>query len=370
VVSRDFLKKIGEIAKPLFLKISENIDEKTSFRRLYELFSTKDFFSNKEFSNFTKLFGYELPQIIKETLETEEQIRDCINEYITTEYLDVSDLSQKEKESLLLKRFIIKPNTSWSSDDFSYMKIIHDKSDTEGYAGGEESFLNQLMNDEILKSELEEEFERFSEFYDISTGAGFGIKNKDKDKKIPLGDAKFLFIIFFDYSLILFYTFVILSKYGYLKKSIDNMIDDFIGKRFVPFVLHEVTHYIQKVKSAISSKSLINYQRYKSPNDIETEEEFKDWLIDYLSDPIEIGAHASEFVETLIANFPSKSYKELLDMFKRNEIPLSTSHALNKYNNSFMEIVKEKMLKGDPVINKFRKTVFKILQEYDEKSKD
>ena len=111
----------------------------------------------------------------------------------------------------------------------------------------------------------------------------------------------------------------------------------------------------------------MNISKYKSPNDIETEEEFNAWVVDYLSEPVEVGAHASEFVETILATYPDKSYGELLDMLKRSEISFNTSPALRKYFEQLRELTGIRGIRREWVVNRFKKVVFKILKEYEER---
>ncbi len=377
VIKRDFLKELGEIATPLFTDLAENIDQDTTFEDLYFLLNSKEILN----SGFFEIFGLvsdlsSTTPILKKMVDIENSLKNHINNYIIKEYLNESNLTEEEKFKVLLSKFIIKPDTSWHSEDFDTMLYLHQKSNSTAFRGGKDSLINKIIEqDEKVKEKLEEEFNRFSEFIDISSGAGFGQRTKknehtDDNKNPNINDLFFEFVIKFDFSLILFYTFVILSKYGFLKKSIDDMIPQFIQKRFVPFISHEITHYIQKLKTIFSTKKLINIGKYKNPEDINTEEEFSSWVVDYLSEPIEIGAHASEFVETILANYPDKTYKEILNMLKYNEIPIETSHALKKYLSQFRELTKDSKVSREYIVNRFKKTVFKILQEYEEQERN
>jgi hypothetical protein len=372
ILSRDFLKEIGEIAKPLFAEISDNIDETTSFSKLYHLLNSE--LEVGFFSEFARALGLSSSGIMEKTKETELNLRNHINSYIKSEYLDNSDLTDEQKKKLLLSQFSIKPNISWNSVDFNHMLHIHMESNAEGYKGGEDSCLKSIMkNDDDIKAKLEDEFERFSEFYDISTGAGFVTQyNSSPEKNPSINNIKFIFGITFEYSLILYYTFIVLSKYGLLKKSIEEMINQFISKRFVPFVLHEITHYIQTLKPMIDKKIFVtNNKRYKDIGDrnFKSQDEVDSWFVTYLSEPIEIGAHSSEFVETLIANYPDMSFTELMDMFKKNEIPLNISPAIDKYLNQLIQLSKERGINPDKTINRFKKTVYDILQKYAEQER-
>ncbi len=361
VIRRDFLRGIGGIVKPLFLELAEMIDENTKLGDLYGLLSNKEMF---------RLIGIDIP-IIKKILGIQDELKGHINAYIKREYLDGSDLTNEEQVKVLLQNILIEPDGTWISDDFDIMKILHKRTSSGAFRGGKESLIQKIMSgDDEIKGELEAEFERFSTFIDFSSGAGFGQRTKagdNIDDNPNINDLYFAFNIKFNFSLILFYTFVILSKYGYLNRSIEEMVDEFVRKRVVPFIAHEITHFIQKLKSILSTKRLMKISSYKSPDEIESQEEFDDWLIGYLSEPIEIGAHASEFVETLLATYPDKSYGELLNMIKVGDVPIATSQALRKYFEHLRELTGARNLKREWAVNRFKKTVFKILKEYEDR---
>jgi hypothetical protein len=57
-------------------------------------------------------------------------------------------------------------------------------------------------------------------------------------------------------------------------------------------------------------------------------------------------------------------------MLKYNEIPMETSHALKKYLSQFRELTKDSKVSREYIVNRFKKTVFKILQEYEEQERN
>ena len=81
----------------------------------------------------------------------------------------------------------------------------------------------------------------------------------------------------------------------------------------------------------------------------------------YLSNTMEIGAHAEEFVEQMRAHFPMETDKSILKMLQYNEIPLGASDALKKYYNAFFKEMGNSP--NDPVKKRFIKTVYQIIDK-------
>lgn len=204
------------------------------------------------------------------------------------------------------------------------------------------------LNNKINYTKFNSELTQFSTNSDEFAGGaalGSGIKSLDKAT----------FIIYFTFEFIPFFVKIQLAKRGTIETSVDSIIQEFVKKVFLPTIAHELIHYVQRVKEFSNSQTIhgASYNRLSAddPNYWKT----------YLSDTMEIGAHAEEFVEQMRANFPMETDKSLLKMLQYNKIPLGVSDALKKYYNAFFKEMGNNP--NDPVKKRFIKTVYQIIDK-------
>lgn len=204
------------------------------------------------------------------------------------------------------------------------------------------------LNNKINYTKFNSELTQFSTNSDEFAGGaalGSGIKSLDKA----------VFRIYFTLEYVPFFVKIQLAKRGTIETSVDSIIQEFVKKVFLPTIAHELIHYVQRVKefsnSAKMHRTLYNRLPADDPNF---------WKI-YLSDTMEIGAHAEEFVEQMRANFPMETDKSLLKMLQYNKIPLGVSDALKKYYNAFFKEMGNNP--NDPVKKRFIKTVYQIIDK-------
>lgn len=204
------------------------------------------------------------------------------------------------------------------------------------------------LNNKINYTKFHSELTQFSTFSDeFAGGAALGSSTNFLDKA--------QFRIYFTFEFLPFFIKIQLAKRGTIETSVDTIIQEFVKKVFLPTIAHELIHYVQRVKEFSNSQTLhgASYNRLlkDDPNFWKT----------YLSDTMEIGAHAEEFVEQMRANFPMETDKSILKMLQYNEIPLGTSDALKKYYNAFFKEMGNSP--NDPVKKRFIKTVYQIIDK-------
>lgn len=204
------------------------------------------------------------------------------------------------------------------------------------------------LNNKINYTKFNSELTQFSTNSDeFAGGAALGSSTNFLDKAT--------FIIYFTFEFIPFFVKIQLAKRGSIETSVDTIIQEFVKKVFLPTIAHELIHYVQRVKEFSNSQTIhgASYNRLSAddPNYWKT----------YLSDTMEIGAHAEEFVEQMRANFPMETDKSILKMLQYNEIPLGASDALKKYYNAFFKEMGNNP--NDPVKKRFIKTVYQIIDK-------
>jgi adenine-specific DNA methylase len=144
------------------------------------------------------------------------------------------------------------------------------------------------------------------------------------------------------------------------------MISEFVSKNYIPVVAHELTHY-EQILIQMKIRGNVGNPRYAySKHEIGSEK----FMVDYLSEPQEIGAFATQFVSTLNASFPNKTSNELMQMVRNNEIPTDISDAIEYYYVKVVNYMKRGEKEGNPLVKKFKKNVYMILDSQSkEKSK-
>ena len=204
------------------------------------------------------------------------------------------------------------------------------------------------LNNKINYTKFHSELTQFSTFSDeFAGGAALGSSTNFLDKAT--------FIIYFTFEFIPFFIKIQLAKRGTIETSVDTIIQEFVKKVFLPTIAHELIHYVQRVKEFSNSQTIHGASYNRLPQD---DPNF--WKT-YLSDTMEIGAHAEEFVEQMRANFPMETDKSILKMLQYNKIPLGTSDALKKYYNAFFKEIGNSP--NDPVKKRFIKTVYQIIDK-------
>jgi hypothetical protein len=137
--------------------------------------------------------------------------------------------------------------------------------------------------------------------------------------------------------------------------TIDSAISQYVKNQFVPLIVHEFTHYIQRSRELEKSKTMhktayADFMGGKWNQKLATK---------YLGDKMEIGAHASQFVVELKNMFPDKSNQELLKMLQTKTIPPKSSESYEKYLGDFYK--NWVMDKGNKIKQRFIKIVYQIL---------
>jgi hypothetical protein len=205
------------------------------------------------------------------------------------------------------------------------------------------------LNNKINYTKFNSELIQFSTNSDeFSGGASMGTSGGNSLDKMN-------FTIYFTLEFVPFFVKIQLAKRGSIETSVDSIISEFVKKVFLPAIAHELIHYVQRVKEFLNSFTIkpTTYNRLSQddPNFWKT----------YLSDTMEIGAHAEEFVEQMRSNFPMETDKSILKMLQYNEIPLDASDALKKYYNAFFKEMGNSP--NDPVKKRFIKTVYQIIDK-------
>ena len=204
------------------------------------------------------------------------------------------------------------------------------------------------LNNKINYTKFHSELTQFSTFSDeFAGGAALGSSTNFLDKAT--------FIIYFTFEFIPFFVKIQLAKRGTIETSVDTIIQEFVKKVFLPTIAHELIHYVQRVKEFSNSQTIHGASYNRLPQDD------PNYWKTYLSDTMEIGAHAEEFVEQMRANFPMETDKSILKMLQYNKIPLGASDALKKYYNAFFKEMGNSP--NDPVKKRFIKTVYQIIDK-------
>ena len=204
------------------------------------------------------------------------------------------------------------------------------------------------LNNKINYTKFNSELTQFSTNSDeFAGGAALGSSTNFLDKAT--------FIIYFTFEFIPFFVKIQLAKRGTIETSVDTIIQEFVKKVFLPTIAHELIHYVQRIKEFSNSQTIHQASYNRLPADD------PNYWKTYLSDTMEIGAHAEEFVEQMRANFPMETDKSILKMLQYNKIPLGTSDALKKYYNAFFKEIGNSP--NDPVKKRFIKTVYQIIDK-------
>ena len=205
------------------------------------------------------------------------------------------------------------------------------------------------LNNKINYTQFYSELTQFSTFNDeFSGGASMGVSAGNFLHKMES-------TIYFTFEFVPFFVKIQLAKRGSIETSVDSIIQEFVKKVFLPSIAHELIHYVQRVKEFSNSFAIKPTKYNRLPQD---DPNF--WKT-YLSDTMEIGAHAEEFVEQMRANFPMETDKSILKMLQYNKIPLGASDALKKYYNAFFKEMGNSP--NDPVKKRFIKTVYQIIDK-------
>ena len=205
------------------------------------------------------------------------------------------------------------------------------------------------LNNKINYTQFYSELTQFSTFNDeFSGGASMGVSAGNFLHKMES-------TIYFTLEFVPFFVKIQLAKRGSIETSVDSIIQEFVKKVFLPSIAHELIHYVQRVKEFSNSFAIKPTKYNRLPQD---DPNF--WKT-YLSDTMEIGAHAEEFVEQMRANFPMETDKSILKMLQYNKIPLGASDSLKKYYNAFFKEMGNSP--NDPVKKRFIKTVYQIIDK-------
>ena len=299
-----------------------------------------------------------LPRV-KSGFEDAEYITAVVNRWIKNEDY-VKQYGNKFFNGIKLQSVEIEVEAGLDSKFSEITKVLHycfkNNKDTEnaGFSLEIEHLLDPdfdseyELNNKINYTKFHSELTQFSTFSDEFAGGaslGSGIKSLDKAT----------FIIYFTFEFIPFFIKIQLAKRGTIKTSVDSIIQEFVKKVFLPTIAHELIHYVQRVKEFSNSQKIHRASYNRLPQDD------PNYWKTYLSDIMEIGAHAEEFVEQMRANFPMETDKSILKMLQYNKIPLGASDALKKYYDAFFKEMGNSP--NDPVKKRFIKTVYQIIDK-------
>ena len=367
-VSKEVLKKLEVISLDFFKTLTETINPENSIDILHYILNRNkvDTFDGMIWDAMIQSNATDVDQetvakwykAIEKLHLFEKETQTIINEYVYDKYLDNLDLSDEFKKEVLLKDYSITPRPGGLESFSKISSILGSMFDNNNIIKKPLEFINSIVEKD--KDIFEEEFEKFNDFYNLTSGGGFGYE-RDNDTKIPNN-----FFMQFQFNSGIYFLFMALQRLGYIKIPIQEMVSEFVSKNYIPVVAHELTHY-EQILIQMKIRGNVGNPRYAYSKHERGSDKF---MVDYLSEPQEIGAFATQFVSTLNASFPDKTSNELMQMVRNNEIPTDISDAIEYYYVKVVNYMKRGEKEGNPLVKKFKKNVYVILDSQSkEKSK-
>ena len=367
-VSKEVLKKLEVISLDFFKTLTETINPENSIDILHYILNRNkvDTFDGMIWDAMIQSNATDVDQetvakwykAIEKLHLFEKETQTIINEYVYDKYLDNLDLSDEFKKEVLLKDYSITPRPGGLESFSKISSILGSMFDNNNIIKNPLEFINSIVEKD--KDIFEEEFEKFNDFYNLTSGGGFGYE-RDNDTKIPNN-----FFMQFQFNSGIYFLFMALQRLGYIKIPIQEMVSEFVSKNYIPVVAHELTHY-EQILIQMKIRGNVGNPRYAYSKHERGSDKF---MVDYLSEPQEIGAFATQFVSTLNASFPDKNPNELMQMVRNNEIPTDISDAIEYYYVKVVNYMKRGEKEGNPLVKKFKKNVYVILDSQSkEKSK-
>ena len=367
-VSKEVLKKLEVISLDFFKTLTETINPENSIDILHYILNRNkvDTFDGMIWDAMIQSNATDVDQetvakwykAIEKLHLFEKETQTIINEYVYDKYLDNLDLSDEFKKEVLLKDYSITPRPGGLESFSKISSILGSMFDNNNIIKNPLEFINSIVEKD--KDIFEEEFEKFNDFYNLTSGGGFGYE-RDNDTKIPNN-----FFMQFQFNSGIYFLFMALQRLGYIKIPIQEMVSEFVSKNYIPVVAHELTHY-EQILIQMKIRGNVGNPRYAYSKHERGSDKF---MVDYLSEPQEIGAFATQFVSTLNASFPDKTSNELMQMVRNNEIPTDISDAIEYYYVKVVNYMKRGEKEGNPLVKKFKKNVYVILDSQSkEKSK-
>ena len=367
-VSKEVLKKLEVISLDFFKTLTETINPENSIDILHYILNRNkvDTFDGMIWDAMIQSNATDVDQetvakwykAIEKLHLFEKETQTIINEYVYDKYLDNLDLSDEFKKEVLLKDYSITPRPGGLESFSKISSILGSMFDNNNIIKNPLEFINSIVEKD--KDIFEEEFEKFNDFYNLTSGGGFGYE-RDNDTKIPNN-----FFMQFQFNSGIYFLFMALQRLGYIKIPIQEMVSEFVSKNYIPVVAHELTHY-EQILIQMKIRGNVGNPRYAYSKHERGSDKF---MVDYLSEPQEIGAFATQFVSTLTATFPDKNPNELMQMVRNNEIPTDISDAIEYYYVKVVNYMKRGEKEGNPLVKKFKKNVYVILDSQSkEKSK-
>ena len=229
--------------------------------------------------------------------------------------------------------------------------------DEMGKCGSMSKEFDYILNDKIESNYEKNNSTNYSQFYEELNKLGEFIQFTGNAELRTRNEPDYIMCFLnVDIQFIPLCISIALSKSGVIEnKSVDTIITNFVKKDLVPTLVHEITHFAQMTRQKTKSGT-VNPPSYAGMDRYDPE--FWDT---YLSDKMEIGAHANEFVINMRNSFPDKTDKELLQMLQYKQIPKGVSHPYDKYFDSFIRNVVAD--KTDPVKQRFLKIIYQVLSQ-------
>jgi len=358
-VSKEVLKKLEVISLDFFKTLTETINPENSIDILHYILNRNkvdpfdgmiwDAMIQSSVSDVDEETIGKWYKAIEKLHLFEGETQTIINDYVYDKYLDNLDLSDEFKKEVLLKDYSITPKPGGLESFSKISSILGSMFNSNNVIKNPLEFINSIVEKD--KDIFEEEFEKFNNFYNLTSGGGFGYE-RDNDTNIPKN-----FFMQFQFNSGIYFLFMALKRLGYIKIPIQEMISEFVSKNYIPVVAHELTHY-EQILIQMKIRGNVGNPRYAYSKHDRGSEKF---MVDYLSEPQEIGAFATQFVSTLNATFPDKTPNELMQMVRDNEIPTTISDSIEYYYVKVVNYMKRGEKEGNPLIKKFKKNVFNIL---------
>lgn len=358
-VSKEVLKKLEVVSLDFFKTLTETINPENSIDILHYILNRNkvDQFDGMIWDAMIQSSATDIDEetvakwykAIEKLHFFEKETQTIINDYVYDKYLDNLDLSDEFKKDVLLKDYSIVPRPGGLESFSKITSILGSMFDNNNVIKNPLEFINSIVEKD--KDIFEEEFEKFNNFYNLTSGGGFGYE-RDDNTKIPNN-----FFMQFQFNSGIYFLFIALQRLGYIKIPIQEMVSQFVSKNYIPVLAHELTHY-EQILIQMKIRGNVGNPKYAYSKHDRGSEKF---MIDYLSEPQEIGAFATQFVSTLNATFPNKTPNELMQMVRNNEIPTDISDAIEYYYVKAINYMKRGEKEGNPLIKKFKKNVFNIL---------
>lgn len=214
-----------------------------------------------------------------------------------------------------------------------------------------------ILNDKIQSNYEKDNSTNYSKFYNELNKLGNFTQFTGNAELKTRDEADYIMChLNLDIQFIPLCVLIALSKSGVIEnKSVDAIITNFVKKDLTPSLVHEITHFAQMTRQKVKSGT-VRPPSYAGMSGYDS----KFWDT-YLSDKMEIGAHANEFVINMRNSFPDKTDKELLQMLQYKKIPQGVSRPYDKYFDSFIRNVVDD--KTDPAKQRFLKIIYQVLSQ-------